>query len=119
MCNTPRYSESGACLGVQRCEEYVLLASDRDRLAGVVAGLEEQNARNIEALRRAEESAQFYGNRAGLLEAENARLREVLKELHTLVWGECPSLLNEDSGGDSRLDLEIEDCLGNALKEVG
>ena len=71
--------------------ETARIRSDRDRLAGVVAGMEEQNA----------------------------RLRDVLKELHTLVWGECPSLLNEDIGGDSRLDMEIEDCIGNALKEVG
>ena len=34
-------------------------------------------------------------------------LRDCLSELHALVWGECPSLLNEDSGGDSELDLRI------------
>lgn len=44
------------------------------------------------------------------LAAEVRRLQEVkglLAELHALVWGECPSLLNEDSGGDARLDLRI------------
>ncbi len=32
-----------------------------------------------------------------------------LEELHTLVWGECPSLLNEDSGGNGVLDVRIRD----------
>ena len=42
---------------------------------------------------------------------EIARLREMLSELHDLVWGECPSLLNEDSGGDAGLDLRINAAL--------
>lgn len=42
---------------------------------------------------------------------EIARLREALRELHAVVNGECPSLLNEDSGGDARLALEIEELL--------
>lgn len=36
---------------------------------------------------------------------------EALRELHALVLGECPSLLNEDSGGCSRLDMEIDAIL--------
>jgi hypothetical protein len=40
-----------------------------------------------------------------------ARARSALKELHAQVLGECPSLLNEDSGGDSMLDLEIRAIL--------
>lgn len=46
--------------------------------------------------------------------AEVARLREALKNIFALVIGECPSLLNEDSGGDAVLCLEIE----NILKET-
>lgn len=34
-----------------------------------------------------------------------------LRELHALVWGECPSLLNEDSGGCGRLDVAIRAVL--------
>ena len=45
------------------------------------------------------------------VEAENTRLRAALEELHAMVWGECPSLLNEDSGGNARLDLEIRAAL--------
>jgi len=35
----------------------------------------------------------------------------LLKELHSLVWGECPSLLVEDSGDLGRLDVEIYQLL--------
>jgi len=42
---------------------------------------------------------------------ENRRLREALRELHAIVWGECPSLLDGDSGGGAGLDLEIEELL--------
>ena len=44
----------------------------------------------------------------------NKALR-LLSELHTLVMGECPSLLSEDSGGDAALDTEIRAAL--AAKE--
>ncbi len=42
---------------------------------------------------------------------ESAGLRRLLNELHALVWGECPSLLNEDSGGSAALDMEIRAAL--------
>lgn len=54
MCNAAA-SESGQLLTIQPCGWYLKLQSDRDRLAGVVKGMEEQNARNIEALKREEE----------------------------------------------------------------
>ena len=38
-------------------------------------------------------------------------LASALEELKAVVWGECPSLLNEDSGGDSELDIEIDAAL--------
>lgn len=60
---------------------------------------------------------------AGMTKALAARMEALaaaLKELRALVWGECPSLLDEDSGGDSRLDMEIEDALtACARKEAG
>lgn len=40
-------------------------------------------------------------------------LLTALKELHALVKGESPSLLNEDSGGDARLALKIEALIEN------
>lgn len=48
------------------------------------------------------------------LEAKAAKydaLVTALRDLHAIVWGECPSLLNEDSGGDAALDLRIRDLL--------
>lgn len=44
-----------------------------------------------------------------------ARLREALTELYALVRGECPRLLNEDSGGDAELACKID----AALEEAG
>jgi hypothetical protein len=41
-------------------------------------------------------------------------MREALSELHELVRGECPRLLNEDSGGNGALTLRIEALLGEA-----
>lgn len=38
-------------------------------------------------------------------------LVNTLTELHAQVIGECPSLLNEDSGGDARLSMEINRIL--------
>lgn len=43
-----------------------------------------------------------------------SELLAVLKELRALVRGECPSLLNEDSGGDARLDLAIDAAITRA-----
>lgn len=50
---------------------------------------------------------------AELAEAKRERdaAEAALSELHAQVRGECPSLLNEDSGGDGELDLEIEELL--------
>lgn len=43
---------------------------------------------------------------------KNVKLREALSELHAMVWGEARSLLDEDSGGCARLDIEIRNLLG-------
>jgi len=72
MCNTPRYSESGACLGVQRCNEFVLIQSDRDHLASVVQGMEEQSKRNAKELH-------WHNQRLVEVMQDNARLETTLK----------------------------------------
>lgn len=53
--------------------------------------------------------------RIGQLETERERLREALAELYALVMGECPALLDEDSGGSAQLGMLISE----ALKENG
>lgn len=42
------------------------------------------------------------------LRAERDEAVELLRELVALVHGECPSLLDEDRGGDVRLALHID-----------
>lgn len=46
------------------------------------------------------------------------QLRAMLTELHALVWGECPSLLREDSGGCARLDFDIINILAKLESET-
>lgn len=51
-----------------------------------------------------EDHAKITSEQRALIEQqarEMARLRKALRELHAQVQGECPSLLNEDSGGDA------------------
>jgi hypothetical protein len=43
-----------------------------------------------------------------------AELIKQMQELHTMVWGEAPHLLDEDRGGNAYLDLDIEDVLEKA-----
>jgi hypothetical protein len=43
-----------------------------------------------------------------------AKLSVLLEELHSLVSVECPRILDEDSGGSWKLDLDTEDALDGA-----
>jgi len=45
------------------------------------------------------------------LRAGEEKLRYLLIELVAQVRGECPSLLDEDSGGDARLSMVIDDAI--------
>lgn len=55
-------------------------------------------------------------NAHAALFAERDALRAALSELYATVNGECPSLLNEDSGGCARLAIEIEALLASEGK---
>lgn len=48
-----------------------------------------------------------------IVKAVNAHdaLVNALTELHAMAWSECPSLLNEDSGGSAHLDIAIREVL--------
>lgn len=48
------------------------------------------------------------------LRADAEKLRYLLIELVAQVRGECPSLLDEDSGGDARLSMAIDDAIDAA-----
>lgn len=61
--------------------------------------------------------ANVYGEANAALIAAAPDLYAALAELHASVRGECPSLLNEDSGGDAALALRIEAALAKARGE--
>ena len=48
------------------------------------------------------------------LEASHKDLLRALRELYYTVQGECPSLLDEDSGGNGYLDVEIINAIAKA-----
>jgi hypothetical protein len=84
--------------GYQQIAKYFSMAADKiDRLNviidGYAAGFDTQHAEIDRLTKRV------------------AELRSVLQELHGMVWGECPSLLNEDSGGSAHLDVRINAAL--------
>ena len=43
--------------------------------------------------------------------AKITALTEAMTEIHAMIVGECPSLLNEDSGGNGELSCQINDLL--------
>ena len=49
--------------------------------------------------------------RIDILNGEVERLKAALSELHAVVKGEAPQLLDGDSGGDAQLDIQIEALL--------
>jgi len=60
----------------------------------------------MHAPRKSDLSPEPLGGMEALRKTANA-----LENLHAMVWGECPSLLNEDSGGSAHLDMEIKEAL--------
>lgn len=58
--------------------------------------------------------AEMQASAIAALEAECSELRRLLTELHALVQGESPRLLDEDCGGDGQLALNIAAKLGEA-----
>jgi hypothetical protein len=50
-----------------------------------------------------------------MLYTANTKALNALRELYTMVQGECPGLLNEDSGGNAELALEIESLLNEDI----
>ena len=81
-------------------ENKIELILDSDTGADCTVLIDELIAHDAEQRRGIEQQAQ-----------EITRLREALTSLYALVKGECPSVLNEDSGGDAQLAMEIEQAL--------
>lgn len=57
-------------------------------------------------------SARFHYDMAVAYMATRDSMKSALSNLYATVKGECPSLLNEDSGGDARLDMACREALG-------
>ena len=71
-----------------------------------------QNLADYDADRRVmikEQQAEIAALKMQLATAKQGQ--DLLRELRAVVKGECPALLNEDSGGNSELDMEIENLL--------
>ena len=123
-------SESGQLLTIKPCGWYLALQSDRDRLAGVVTGMEEQGQRNIDALRRAERRAieresdnamriTALRKQRDNMEKENARLRELLSPDHlSSDWLEHVAFELVSNGYGLSAAAQLRK-IKSALKEVG
>jgi hypothetical protein len=85
---------------IARSDEVGIISQDYDQSYGMFIPIAEIFGENKET------DARLMASAPDLLAA--------LKELHALVWGECPSLLNEDSGGSARLDMEIRNAIVKA-----
>lgn len=75
----------------------------------------------IEFELRCKNEAVLYGKCKKHLSKRDRAVLELLKdteELLALVWGECPRLLDEDSGGTARLDVSLRRSIAD-VKEVG
>lgn len=80
------------------------LASKTDAIRNEARWLAEQAARVCETMESAHPVMREARERIRALE-------KALEELHAMVRGECPRLLNEDSGGSAELDLRIRSLL--------
>jgi hypothetical protein len=101
-------------------EDYPLLACISSYIAGVIACYI-AFADNMLAARgedKKEELGIMEKWQKDLLDIEKSienrdslisELRDCLTELHAMVEGECPSLLNEDSGGSSSFEMRLRD----------
>lgn len=89
-----------------------LLRIDRDTLINCDSLTDPATGKPIPGTTSPETDEMVAEYDAAIAEVEG--MMAVLEELHAMVWGECPSLLNEDSGGCSRLDLQIRAILSKA-----
>ena len=111
------HSPHNACMFRDQCR---ILQAENQRLKGeslgALFGVEQATVDHMQGM--ADRLRATLEQRA----EDEKLLREVANELsnlHALVWGECPSLLNEDSGGDSAQDMAIRDALSNIRKRLG
>ena len=103
--------------------EHLLDAERRLIAAFARVGVANGTLADMRLLTNAAIALRKQGDALVQLREENARLRAgeeklryLLIELVAQVRGECPSLLNEDSGGDARLSMAIDDAITEGKK---
>jgi hypothetical protein len=87
--------------------ENAALVAERDTLAKKLSDQSMSVIMDVDEFDALEAKAK----EADTLRSANAELASCLSELTATVKGECPSLLDEDSGGCARLDMAIEAAL--------
>ena len=80
-------------------------------LESEVALLNSANEQQRWIIQRLNDAESIVSNELKASQQREGELREALVELVATVRGECPSLLNEDSGGSSHLISQIDKAL--------
>lgn len=85
-----------------------------ERQSAQIAALTQERDEEARAFKRAAKDRDICRQKRVDLEARCATLTAALEELYATVKGECPSLLNEDSGGSAQLDAQVSAALAVA-----
>lgn len=85
-----------------------------ERQSAQIAALTQERDEEARAFKRAAKDRDICRQKRVDLEARCATLTAALEELYATVKGECPSLLNEDSGGSAQLDAQVSAALAAA-----
>lgn len=96
--------------GPWTCDKYRYVYVEGGR---IIATANQITAKNLQA----QEIENAIAAANARLIAAAPELLDALENLFALVKGECPSLLNEDSGGDAELCLKIEKAISKAKGE--
>ena len=88
-----------------------------DETIAYIAKLEDELAEWKFRALTVESSEEDAQQAAVKFKVERDNLRKLLRELHAVVVGECPALLDEDRGGNAKLALGIEDALQEAKND--
>ena len=86
----------------------------KDKVEAQIAALTQERDEEARAFKRAAKDRDICRQKRVDLEARCVTLTAALEELYATVKGECPSLLNEDSGGSAQLDAQVSAALAAA-----
>ena len=108
---------------MQQAVAYAVRKSDLAQAESLIVSLEQENAKlkaklaaydggslHDDLVAQAQEIDKLKAKLAEVKQRE-ARLQRILGEIYSLVMGESPRLLDEDSGGDAVLAIDIQHAL--------